>query len=95
MPFNPTDELDMRVNVAEWNLILTHLQEGVYKIVHPLINKINLQAAQHNAAKEQQDAQEAAQQQAANAPYTNGEIAQEDFAIAGDSVGSVTLVKDE
>jgi hypothetical protein len=96
MPFNSNDELDMRVTVAEWNVILTHLQEGVYRIVHPLINKINLQGAQHNAAKEAQEAREFEQQAAAtNAGYTNGEISQPDIALAGDSTGTVTLVPDK
>lgn len=47
MPFNPTDELTMRFTVSEWNQVLGQLQEGPWKVVAPLINKINLQAAQH------------------------------------------------
>jgi hypothetical protein len=47
MPFNPNDELTMRFTVNEWNQVIAQLQEGPYKITAPLINKINLQAAQH------------------------------------------------
>lgn len=69
MPFNPNDELEMRFAVSEWNQIIAQLQEGPYKTVAPLINKINLQAAQH----EQQSA--AAQPEVAgDITYTNGEI---------------------
>jgi hypothetical protein len=47
MPFSPNDELTMRFTVSEWNQVLAQLQEGPWKIVAPLINKINVQAAQH------------------------------------------------
>jgi hypothetical protein len=77
MPFNPNDELEMRFAVTEWNQIIAQLQEGPYKTVAPLINKINLQAAQH-----EREAQQAQQPQAAQAQpvgditYTNGELLQ-------------------
>ena len=67
MPFNPTDELEMRFTVTEWNAIIAQLQEGPYKITAPLINKINLQAAKH----EQQTREP---QQAGDITYTNGEL---------------------
>ena len=69
MSFKPGDELTMRFTASEWNQVIAQLQEGPYRIVAPLINKINLQAVQ--------------QEQAANAPqtveagditYTNGEL---------------------
>lgn len=71
MPFKPSDELVMRFTASEWNQVIAQLQEGPYRLVAPLINKINMQAAQ--------------QEQAANAPqtveagditYTNGELLQ-------------------
>lgn len=68
MPFNQTDELDMRFTVAEWNQIIAQLQEGPYKITAPLINKINMQAAKH----EQESAKPQAQQ-AGDISYVNGE----------------------
>lgn len=49
MPFSPNDELTMRFTVAEWNTIIAVLADGTYKTVFPLIQKINMQAAQHNA----------------------------------------------
>lgn len=71
MPFNPSDELTMRFTVTEWNQILGQLQEGPYKIVAPLINQINLQAAQ------QEKAASAPQTvQAGDIIYTNGELPQ-------------------
>lgn len=69
MPFKPSDELVMRFTASEWNQVIAQLQEGPYRLVAPLINKINIQASQ--------------QEQAANAPqtveagditYTNGEL---------------------
>lgn len=70
MPFSPTDELDMRFTVSEWNAIIGQLQEGPYKITAPLINKINLQAAKH----EQEQQKAANTQQAGDISYTNGEL---------------------
>lgn len=67
MPFNPTDELEMRFTVTEWNAIIAQLQEGPYKITAPLINKINLQAAKH-----EQQAREPPP--AGDISYTNGEL---------------------
>ena len=92
MPFNPTDELELRFTVAEWNSILAQLQEGKYKRMAPLISKINLQAAQ---LEHQQKVKEAAQQQEAAAPlgYTNGQM-QPDVAVTGDSVGTIVIAKD-
>lgn len=69
MPFNPTDELEMRFTVTEWNAIIAQLQEGPYKLTAPLINKINLQAAKH-----EQQAQNPETQVAGDITYTNGEI---------------------
>lgn len=71
MPFNPTDELDMRFTVTEWNAIIAQLQEGPYKITAPLINKINMQAAKH-----EQEAAKTQQVQAGDIAYTNGELLQ-------------------
>lgn len=74
MPFNPTDELEMRFSVTEWNAIIAQLQEGPYKSMAPLITKINMQAAKH-----EQEAIKAQQQQSdvrADISYTNGELLQ-------------------
>jgi len=65
MPFNPTDELSLKFTVTEWNQILAQLQEGPWKIVAPIINKINLQAAQ----QEQQSLPKTA-----SVGFTNGEL---------------------
>ena len=98
MPFSPNDELNLRFTVTEWNSILGQLQEGPWKIVAPLINKINLQAAQQEQEAAKRAA--AAQQQPADAPgiarppYTNGEM-QPDIAVTGDSTGTIVLAKDE
>lgn len=73
MPFNPTDELEMRFAVSEWNQIIAQLQEGPYKTVAPLINKINLQAAKHE--QEARESQQGAQP-AGDITYTNGELLQ-------------------
>lgn len=70
MPFNATDELEMRFTVTEWNAIIAQLQEGPYKLTAPLINKINLQAAKH---EQEAQAQQAAQQ-TGDITYTNGEL---------------------
>ena len=90
MPFNPDDELTLRFSVNEINQIMGQLQEGPWKIVHPLITKINLQATQ----QEQEAAKQTAAARPANAPYTNGEM-QPDVAVTGDSVGTIVLAKDE
>lgn len=45
-PFNPNDELNIRLTANEWNQVLGQLQEGPWKIVAPLIGKIQMQAAQ-------------------------------------------------
>lgn len=75
MPFNPTDELEMRFAVSEWNQIIAQLQEGPYKTVAPLINKINLQAAKHE--REAQTASAVGEPQTAgDITYTNGELLQ-------------------
>ena len=76
MPFDPHDELDMRFTVAEWNQVLRQLQEGKYKRMAPLINKINMQAAQHEAQRQAAAEASAIAQQQPAAPigYTNGEI---------------------
>lgn len=74
MPFNPTDELEMRFTVTEWNQVIAQLQEGPYKIVAPLINKINLQAAKHE--QQAQGAQPASAQPVGDITYTNGELLQ-------------------
>ena len=69
MPFNPTDELTMKFTAAEWNQVIGQLQEGPYKLMAPLINKMNVQAAQQEQREQQQQ-----KQQTVNAPYTNGEV---------------------
>ena len=53
MPFQPTDELTLKLTVAEWNQVIAQLNEGVHKIVAPLIQKISIQAAQHEKASQQ------------------------------------------
>lgn len=72
MPFKPTDELTMRFTAAEWNEVIAQLQEGPYRRVAPLINKINIQAAQ----QEQAASDEAQTVQAGDITYTNGELLQ-------------------
>jgi hypothetical protein len=48
--FEPTDELTIRLSVAEWNQIMGMLGEQKYSLVNELIRKINEQAtAQHDA----------------------------------------------
>ena len=47
--FEPTDDLVMRLTVAEWNQIMGMLGEQKYSLVVSLIQKINGQAAtQHD-----------------------------------------------
>lgn len=73
MPFKPSDELVMRFTASEWNQIIGQLQEGPYKIVAPLISKMNIQAVQ------QEKQQEAAPDEpivAGDITYTNGELLQ-------------------
>ena len=53
MPFQPTDELTLKLTVAEWNQVIAQLNEGVHKIVAPLIQKISVQAAMHEKASQQ------------------------------------------
>lgn len=65
MPFQPTDELTMKLTVAEWNQVIAQLHEGTYKLVAPLIQKINVQAQQH---------EQASVAAAVPAGFTNGEI---------------------
>jgi hypothetical protein len=50
--FQPTDELQMRLSVAEWNLIMGILGKQQYETVAPLIAKINEQAAQQHQGPE-------------------------------------------
>lgn len=77
MPFQPTDELSILLTVTEWNQIINALQEEKQRIANPLINKINLQAQQH-----EQQQQLAAQREAITATpaaaeptaYANGEL---------------------
>lgn len=70
MPFNPTDELTLRFTVTEINQIMAQLQEGPWKLVHPLITKINVQAAQ-------QESQAAVPHTGdISVGYTNGEMQQ-------------------
>jgi hypothetical protein len=66
MPFQPTDELVMRLTVNEWNQVLSQLQEGPWKIVHPLIGKMQAQA--------QQQQLQAAAQPNPNGAYAEGEV---------------------
>jgi hypothetical protein len=44
----PTDELTIRLTLAEWNVIMAMLGEQKYQLVAGLINKINQQAAMQN-----------------------------------------------
>jgi hypothetical protein len=95
MPFNPTDELNLNFTVAEWNQIIAQLQEGVYRIVAPLINKINVQAAQHE--QRQKDLAAPGPPPFPAAGYTNGEMRQPGpttIAVAGDQTGTITLTPD-
>lgn len=62
MPFQPTDEITLRLTVADWNQIINQLHEGSYKLVAPLIQKITVQAAAHEKASQEQ------------AGFANGEI---------------------
>ena len=41
--FEPNDELKVTLTAAEWNNVMMVLNEGVYRIVAPLIGKINAQ----------------------------------------------------
>jgi hypothetical protein len=43
--FQPSDELQMRLTVAEWNVIMGILGKQQYETVASLIAKINEQAA--------------------------------------------------
>lgn len=72
MPFKPSDELVMRFTASEWNQIIGQLQEGPYKIVAPLISKMNIQAVQQEK-QQQEGAQEPIV--AGDITYTNGELA--------------------
>ena len=74
MPFNATDELTMNLSVVEWNQVLAQLAEGPYRIVAPLINKINIQAAQHEQASRIPAGAglAAGEQQTVDFGYTNG-----------------------
>jgi hypothetical protein len=48
--FQPTDELTLRLTVAECNQVMAMLGEQKYSLVVNIVNKINEQAAmQHNA----------------------------------------------
>lgn len=71
MPFKPSDELVMRFTASEWNQIIGQLQEGPYKIVAPLISKMNVQAVQQ---EKQHEADEPVV--AGDITYTNGELLQ-------------------
>ena len=71
MPFSPNDELVMRFTASEWNQVINQLQEGPYRIVAPLISKINIQAAQ----QEKQRA-EVEPVVAGDITYTNGELSE-------------------
>jgi hypothetical protein len=61
-PFNPGDVIAINLTANEWNLVLSQLQEGPWKIVAPLIGKIQMQAAQQ-------------QEQTQVQGFANGEIA--------------------
>lgn len=83
MPFQPTDELPIRLSVTEWNQIIAALHEEKYRISNPLINKINTQAAQHeqNQLLAQQQATppqppggQPAPQEPQPSAYANGEL---------------------
>jgi hypothetical protein len=94
MPFEPQAVLTMQFSVTEWNSILAQLQEGPWKIVAPLINKINLQAAQHEAA--QASAAAVAPAPAQPAGYSNGALQPGDTVTAtGDITGAIVLPKPE
>lgn len=71
MPFKPSDELTMRFTASEWNQVIAQLQEGPYRLVAPLINKINIQAAQQEQAANASQTVEAG-----DITYTNGELLQ-------------------
>jgi hypothetical protein len=91
MPFSPTDELDMRLTVAEWNVVLAHLQEGRYKDTAALIVKINTQAVAH-----EQQSKPAPPQESSAPGYTNGEVREGDtVAVTGDTQGTIVLAPDK
>lgn len=74
MPFQPTDELPIRLLVMEWNQVIAALQEEKQRIANPIINKINQQAMQHEQAQ-----QEAAAQ--SQPGFANGELKSEDAEV--------------
>ena len=76
MPFNATDELTMTFTVVEWNQVIAQLQEGPYRITAPLINKINIQAAQHEQASRTPPGAglAPAEQHTVDFGYTNGAL---------------------
>jgi hypothetical protein len=44
------DEIPIRLTVLEWNQAILILQDGPYRVVRPLLDKINEQAARAEAA---------------------------------------------
>jgi hypothetical protein len=41
---NPTTEVPITLQIAEWNAVLEQLMNGPYRIVAPLLEKIGAQA---------------------------------------------------
>ena len=41
--FEPNDELKVTLTASEWNNVMMVLNDGIYRIVAPLIAKINAQ----------------------------------------------------
>jgi hypothetical protein len=48
------DLLNIKLSVNEWQAVMGELQEGKYRIVAPLMQKINEQATAQIAAQQQQ-----------------------------------------
>jgi hypothetical protein len=87
MPFNPTDELTLRFSVTEVNQILGQLQEGPWRIVAPLITKINVQAAQQEQRGEMEVPPPPTGPPAPEGrPYTAEEISQANGQWRGDII---------
>lgn len=47
-PMSPTAELPIVLEAQEWNVVLSVLADGPYKVVAPLMMKITQQAQQHS-----------------------------------------------
>jgi hypothetical protein len=48
--FQPNDQISVALTASEWNQVLAVLAEGPFKVVMPLITKINEQAMRQDGA---------------------------------------------